>query len=48
MHFLSEYRDGHTGKAYGFAHKNTCNASKTELMKMFKITESTLEMVSFI
>jgi hypothetical protein len=40
LHFLSEYRDGSTGKAYGFCKKNVVDTTKTELMRMIKITDS--------
>lgn len=48
LHALSEYRDGQTAKAYFFFQKNVVDVQKCEIMRVAKLSDTTLEIVSLI
>ncbi len=48
FHNLSEFKTPQSGKAYGFVPKRVLDVTKCEIAKAVKITDSTLEFISFV
>ena len=48
LHYLNEFRDGFSGKAYFYFNKNVVDVHKCEVLRMAKIYDSYLEIVSII
>jgi membrane carboxypeptidase/penicillin-binding protein len=48
LHYLNEFRDGITAKAYFYFNKNVVDVQRCEVLRIAKLFESTLEIVSII